>query len=170
MRQEGGGDGAESDGDERDDELLDQMIQTLVQGADMPPREVEGVSEEFCDGMYGVTIYTHSPLLLLEFLTNLYTVLERIPSKSLKPTQSCPICNNPFLDDPYPLVVRLPCHTSHIFDLECVRPWLLLRGTCPLDRTDFGKKEREKEKERLKRLEKKGTEDEEDEDLDGMYG
>lgn len=54
-----------------------------------------------------------------------------------------------------------------------MRPWLLLRGTCPLDRTDFGKKEREKERERLQRLEKKGNnaaEDEEDEEWDGMYG
>ena len=30
--------------------LLGQMIQILLQEADAPPREVEGVSEEFCDG------------------------------------------------------------------------------------------------------------------------
>lgn len=61
MRREGGGGGGagageestvgQGDGDEGDGGLLDQMIQILVQGADMPPREVEGVSEEFCDGM-----------------------------------------------------------------------------------------------------------------------
>jgi hypothetical protein len=27
------------------------MIEALLQGADMPPREVEGVSEEFCASM-----------------------------------------------------------------------------------------------------------------------
>lgn len=37
--------------DELNDALLMQMIQTLRSNADMPPREVEGVSEEFCDGM-----------------------------------------------------------------------------------------------------------------------
>ncbi|KAK2761758.1 hypothetical protein FQN54_001586 [Arachnomyces sp. PD_36] len=156
MRREGGGGGVDTadiggQGDEElsgDSDLLGQMIQLLLRDADMPPREIEGVSEEFCD------------------------VLERIPSKSLKPTQSCPICNNPFLEDPYPLVVRLPCHTSHLFDLECVRPWLRLRGTCPLDRTDFGNKEREKERERLQQLERKRQEDAEngEDDWDGMYG
>lgn len=40
-----------------DPALIDQMIETLLQGADMPPREVEGVNEEFCDG----TILEDSP-------------------------------------------------------------------------------------------------------------
>ncbi|PGH13324.1 hypothetical protein AJ79_03741 [Helicocarpus griseus UAMH5409] len=128
--------------------LLSNMISILLREAEEPPREVEGVKEEFCDA------------------------LDRVPTSSLKPTQACPICSNPFLDDPYPLVVRLPCHTSHLFDLECIRPWLRLRGTCPLDRTDFGKKERERERERVERLMKKGNGegDEEDEEWDGMYG
>ena len=108
-------------------------------------------------------------------LTQIFlTALDRVPRASLKPSQACPICNNPFLDDPYPLVVRLPCHTSHIFDLECVRPWLRLRGTCPLDRVDFGKKEREKQRERwekmMKRRDKDAQEDDEEEEWDGMYG
>lgn len=30
-------------------ELLTTMIQSLLAQADMPPREVEGVDEEFCD-------------------------------------------------------------------------------------------------------------------------
>lgn len=109
--------------------------------------------------------------MLTEFRNLLWIALERIPASKLKESQSCPICNNPFLDDPYPLVVRLPCHTSHMFDFECVRPWLRLRGTCPLDRFDFGQKERVKEKERLERLMKKsnGPEDDDD-DWDGMYG
>ncbi|OAX85211.1 hypothetical protein ACJ72_00404 [Emergomyces africanus] len=131
--------------------LLSSMIGLLLREAEEPPREVEGVGEGF-----------------------VMVSLERVPTASLKSTQACPICSNPFLDDPYPLVVRLPCHTSHLFDLECVRPWLRLRGTCPLDRTDFGKKERERERERIERLMKKGNgngaADDEDEEWDGMYG
>ncbi|KAL1960303.1 hypothetical protein VTO42DRAFT_8263 [Malbranchea cinnamomea] len=127
--------------------LITQMIRTLLQDAEVPPREVEGVSEEFCDR------------------------LERVPRSALKPSQTCPICNSPFLDDPYPLVVQLPCHPSHMFDLECVRPWLRLRGTCPLDRIDFGKKEREKERERWERMMKRSqaAQDDEEEEWDGMY-
>ncbi|KAJ6028536.1 hypothetical protein N7540_004112 [Penicillium herquei] len=123
------------------DDLLSQMIQNLLSGADMPPREVEGVSDEFCD------------------------LLDRVPKSSLKPDQSCPICNNPFLEDEFPLVVRLPCHPTHMFDMECVRPWLRLRGTCPLDRVDFAKQLREKEEAR-----KKLVEEDEEEEWDGMYG
>ena len=42
--------------------------------------------------------------------------------------------------DDYPLVVRLPCHKDHIFDLECIAPWLKLHATCPMDRKDLLKK------------------------------
>jgi len=151
------GDGSSTSHDtQRGSGLLDQMIEALLQGADIPPREVEGVDDEFCDS------------------------LDRIPKSALKPSQSCPICNNPFLEDPYPLVVRLPCHPAHLFDLECVRPWLRLRGTCPLDRIDFGEKLRKKELERRMQAQKRtagrgggsggGNEDEEDEEWDGMYG
>ena len=68
----------------------------------------------------------------------------------------CPICGNPFLEgmvlsilsgafaltrisDEYPLVVRLPCNKNHMFDLECIAPWLKLHATCPLDRKDIVK-------------------------------
>ncbi|KAJ5380801.1 uncharacterized protein N7496_003229 [Penicillium cataractarum] len=129
------GDGADGE------DLLNQMIQSLLSEADTPPREVEGVSDEFCD------------------------MLERVPKASLDASQICPICNNPFLDDEYPLVVQLPCHPTHLFDLECVRPWLRLRGTCPLDRTDFAKQLRDKAEER-----KKLAEEDEEEEWDGMYG
>lgn len=94
-----------------------------------------------------------------------FTVLDRVPKTSLKSSQTCPICNNPFLDDEYPLVVRLPCHSTHMFDLECIRPWLRLKGTCPLDRTDFGKQEREKAEARRKK-----PVDDDEEEWDGMYG
>ena len=93
------------------------------------------------------------------------TVLDRVPKTSLKPSQTCPICNNPFLDDKYPLVVRLPCHSTHMFDMECIRPWLRLKGTCPLDRVDFGKQEREKAEARRKK-----PVDDDEEEWDGMYG
>lgn len=33
------------------DDLLAQMIQTLLSDAETPPSEVEGVNEEFCDGI-----------------------------------------------------------------------------------------------------------------------
>lgn len=36
--------------------------------------------------------------------------LDRVPRGRLGRGDVCPICNSPFLDDPYPLVVRLPCH------------------------------------------------------------
>lgn len=58
MRREGGsagvGAGGEGSGTEEQEEggtdVLTQMIQTLLRDADTPPREVEGVKEEFCDG------------------------------------------------------------------------------------------------------------------------
>lgn len=46
-----------------------------------------------------------------------------------------------------------------------MRPWLRLRGTCPLDRKDFAKEEREKAEARRQ----KPVEDDEEE-WDGMYG
>lgn len=89
--------------------------------------------------------------------------LERVPRKLLKKDDSCPICSSPFLDDKYPLVVRLPCHKDHMFDLECIQPWLKLNTTCPLDRIDLEKKKEPQAS--------KPADDSEDED-DGtlMYG
>ena len=157
-----------------DGELITQMIRALLEGVEAPPREIEGVSEEFCDGMCQLPVPTDEDSM--HNLTNgppPFTGLERVKKESLKPDQLCPICNNAFLDDKYPLVVQLPCHTSHLFDLECVKPWLRLRGTCPLDRVDFAEKERKKEQERLDRIMKKNQpsqDDEEEEEWDGMYG
>ncbi|RYC62063.1 hypothetical protein CHU98_g4150 [Xylaria longipes] len=88
--------------------------------------------------------------------------LDRVPRKKLQsnPTDACPICAEKYLDDPHPLVVELPCHGSHKFDLECVGPWLLSKGTCPMCRKDLTKK---------KTIEIP-KDDEEDEDVDGLYG
>ena len=59
-----GGDGAALGGEDGvgDAGVLGQMIRILLQEADSPPREVEGVSEEFCDGI--VTIFCPCPLPL----------------------------------------------------------------------------------------------------------
>ncbi|PVI05077.1 hypothetical protein DM02DRAFT_126465 [Periconia macrospinosa] len=96
--------------------LLESMIEYLRENADDPPSELKGVPDSFLDE------------------------LERVPNKSLKPTDTCPICVNPFLEDQYPLVVQLPCHKDHRFDLDCIRPWLKLNSTCPLDRKELLKK------------------------------
>lgn len=53
IRREGGDAGprpAAGEG-EGEGDLVAHMIQALLQEADTPPREVEGVSEEFCDGI-----------------------------------------------------------------------------------------------------------------------
>ncbi|KAJ5090010.1 hypothetical protein N7532_008694 [Penicillium argentinense] len=143
-------------------DLLESMIENLVNGGEMPPREVEGVSDEFCDSEY----HSGPPVVVLQLTRRIIPlVLDRVPKSALKPDQICPICNNPFLDDEYPLVVRLPCHPDHIFDLECVRPWLRLRGTCPLDRFDFAQQHRDRAQVREQLV----AEDDEEE-WDGMYG
>lgn len=97
-------------------ELLGGLIEMLMRNAEDPPREVHGMPEEF------------------------FVELDRVPKQQLKPEDACPICSNPFLEDKYPLVVRLPCHRDHIFDLECIKPWLKVNTTCPLDRKDLEKK------------------------------
>lgn len=110
----------EDSGQEQQDggnDLLATMVQSLMENANDPPRELQGVPDSFLDG------------------------LERVPKKALKKTDTCPICCNPFLDDEYPLVVQLPCHKDHRFDLDCIRPWLKLNSTCPLDRKVLAKKE-----------------------------
>jgi hypothetical protein len=146
-------DSTDPDAHDINESLLTSMIETLLQNADTPPTDIKGVSETFI------------------------TDLVRIPKKSLKPDMDCPICSEPFLDDPYPLIVRLPCHKDHLFDLECIRPWLLLHGTCPLDRKDFGKAERERAEKRRQELEKARKEEADDEEeeeeegeWDGLYG
>lgn len=54
--------------------LLGTMIEYLRQNADDPPSELKGVPDSFLDE------------------------LERVPNKSLKSTDTCPICVNPFLE------------------------------------------------------------------------
>jgi hypothetical protein len=112
-----------------------ESLMSIVQGTiEDPPSKVQGVPQSYLDG------------------------LERVDKRKLKKTDSCPICNEAFLDDEYPLVVQLPCHATHRFDMDCVGPWLRMNGTCPLDRKELMKKKEVP----------KPTEDEE-EDYDDMY-
>jgi hypothetical protein len=55
-------------------DLLANMIEVLRENADDPPTELKGVPDSFLDE------------------------LERVPKKALKPTDTCPICVNPFLE------------------------------------------------------------------------
>ncbi|EME89365.1 uncharacterized protein MYCFIDRAFT_62991 [Pseudocercospora fijiensis CIRAD86] len=116
-------------------ELIGSLIESLMASADHPPSHVEGVPDEFIEQ------------------------LERVPKKTLEktPDTSCPICAQNFLDDRHPLVVRLPCHKDHLFDLECIQPWLKLHVTCPLCRLELIKKQEPPPK------------DEEEEEFDDMY-
>lgn len=128
-------------------ELLQGMIANLLTTAERPPTEVKGVDEEYI------------------------AQLERVSIKKVKLDADCPICGNEFREDPYPLLVRLPCHESHIFDLECIRPWLLLNGTCPLDRVDLGQRERDRKRKNLEDIKKNASQSEdEEEEWDGLYG
>lgn len=118
-------------------DLLGELASQLEQQIANPPREIAGVSQTYLDG------------------------LERVPRRRLGQDEACPICVERYLDDPYALVVELPCHASHRFDLECVGPWLLAKGSCPLCRTDLTKK---------KEVAVAVDDDEEEDDMGGMFG
>lgn len=77
--------------------------------------------------------------------------LERVDVKKLSDTDDCPICTNKFKEDDYPLIVKLPCSMKHskdhMFDLDCIGPWLTVNSTCPLCRfnvKDISKLRRER--------------------------
>ncbi|KAG6087770.1 hypothetical protein E4U15_007361 [Claviceps sp. LM218 group G6] len=95
--------------------LLD-LVSVLEGDIHDPPSRLEGVEQEFLDG------------------------LERVPRKTLGSQEDCAICKIPYLEDQYCLVVELPCKGGHRFDLECVGPWLRSKGTCPMCREDVGRK------------------------------
>lgn len=99
-------------------EFLEDLIEDVQESVQAPPRIIEGVDQAFLD------------------------TLDRVPKKSLKKSDLCPICGSLFLDDEYPLVVQLPCSSKvpHKFDLDCIAPWLKMNGTCPMDRDDLRKR------------------------------
>lgn len=117
-------------------ELDGAVLQLLEEAADPSARQSQGVTDEFLAG------------------------LDRVPKKKLRKEDMCPICNTAFIDDPYPLVVRLPCHSSHIFDLDCITLWLKMHTTCPMDRKELVKKP----------ATPLPPNSEDDEDQGGMYG
>jgi hypothetical protein len=134
------------DNENADTDMMEQMIESLMSSAERPPTEVKGVEEDWI------------------------AQLERVNVKKLKKDADCPICGNAFSEDPHPLLVRLPCHKTHVFDLECVRPWLLLNGTCPMDRIDFAKQIRERRQKQLEEIKKNAAPEDEEEEWDGLYG
>lgn len=98
--------------------------------------------------------------------------LERVALKDIpeKDTADCPICTNKFTDNDYPLIVKLPCHLKkggkqHVFDLECIGPWLEMNSTCPLCRFDvlaIDKLRRENLEEELRKAREEDEESEEE--------
>lgn len=105
--------------------------------------------------------------------------LERVDVKTLPETADCPICTNKFVDNDYPLLVKLPCHVQgktkkeHIFDLDCIAPWLKVNSTCPLCRFDINevdKIRRQKLEDELRNA-KDGEDDDDEEEEDWeLYG
>lgn len=122
--------------------------------ADDPPVQVQGVPQVFLDG------------------------LDRVTKNELKKLHSsgkdvCPICAVSFLEDQYPLVVRLPCHHDHVFDLECIAPWLKINITCPMCRKEVVKRDRPDASLMLNINNGTPTalpDEEDDGDIDGLYG
>lgn len=106
--------------------------------------------------------------------------LERVDVKNLAEGADCPICTNKFVDNDYPLVVKLPCHVQgktkkeHIFDLDCIAPWLKANSTCPLCRfnlNEVDKIRKERLEEELRKARNNDSEEEEDDEEDWeLYG
>jgi len=129
-------------------ELLEALARSLDDDIVRPPREMRGVRQEFLD------------------------TLERVPRRRFQNTDDrCPICCDEFRARDYPLVVELPCHPAHRFELECVGPWLLTMGNCPLCKKHFGEKKKPPKVVPPPGAGGEGEEEEEEEfDDGGMFG
>lgn len=101
--------------------------------------------------------------------------LERVDVKTLPEAADCPICTNRFVDNEWPLVVKLPCKVQgntkkeHVFDMECIAPWLKMHSTCPLCRFDMRDVETMRRDKLAKELAEVEDDDEDDDGL-GLYG
>lgn len=128
--------------------FLRSLIEALESDIDSPPTELQGVSQQYLDS------------------------LDRVNRKKLREDDSCPICAEQYLEDKYCLVVELPCHGKHRFDLECVGPWLQSKGTCPMCRMDLSEGSRKKAADEKAKAQKAAMDDddEDDEDPAGLYG
>lgn len=119
-------------------------------GSDFHPPEA-GVSQDFLD------------------------LLERVEIKTLPQSADCPICTNRFADNEYPLVVKLPCHVQgaskkeHMFDMDCIGPWLKMNSTCPLCRFNVHDADRIR-RQRLEDELRLAQDEEEEEDDWELYG
>ena len=77
---------------------LDGMIESLFQEAEVPPKEVKGVSQGFLDGECDCPdsgVFEVAEIVADHFRE---VELERVPRKVLKKDMDCPICGNPFLE------------------------------------------------------------------------
>lgn len=135
-------------GDEGPEQVRELLARIEAMG---PPSEEKGVSDEFLES------------------------LERVDVSTLPANADCPICTNKFVDNEYPLLVKLPCYVQmtlkkpHIFDMDCIAPWLKVHPTCPMCRFNVN----EAEKIRLRKLEEElvqSEEDEEEEEGWDVYG
>ncbi|KAK6459764.1 uncharacterized protein RJT20DRAFT_5320 [Scheffersomyces xylosifermentans] len=145
---------------EQGSEMAQQLLQFVEDHANLDPlnpslgaKGSQGVPQEFLDS------------------------LERVPISKLanSDTADCPICTNRFLDDEHPLIVKLPCSVQsgkdHIFDLECIGPWLKVHSTCPLCRFDVLEVDRKRREKLEKELQAaKDADSEEEEEGWDVYG
>lgn len=119
--------------------LASDLMDSLQDAAEPGPHK--GISDEYLDS------------------------LDRVDISQLEKDAECPICTNRFVDDKYPLIVKLPCtgisnsmkkSRGHVFDMDCIGPWLKMNSTCPLCRFDLlelNKKRKQKLEEELRQLE-----------------
>lgn len=121
----------------------------------MPGHDESGVSDEFLDN------------------------LERVDVATLPATADCPICTNRFADNDHPLLVKLPCQALgqlkklHIFDMECIAPWLKVHPTCPMCRFNVHDAEqirRKRLEDELRQAREDDDEEEEEDDDRDLYG
>lgn len=136
-----------------DDDGSDIVHNFLSSFEDMgPDKKTEGVSQDVLDS------------------------LERVDVKALANSAECPICTNKFVDNDYPLVVKLPCNVQgktkkdHIFDLDCVAPWLKVNSTCPLCRFDIKEVDKIRRQKLEDELRNADSEEGEEEDYWELYG